>query len=264
MLPVLVRPWGFPIHTYGVLGALGFLVIAAFGLARSRRFGASPDRVVDVIFWTSLAAVVGSRALYVLQNPDDFTSWTGWLNLRTGGLVFYGALLTGLPVAGLLMWRFKLPVFKLMDAFATGFPLAHAITRMGCFAAGCCYGRPTTLPWGVRFSDPLAPGPHGVPLHPTQLYEVGFNLLIFVVVNWFYRRKRFDGQVMLLYLVLYAIMRSINEVFRGDVERGFFLEGVLGQAVSTSQALSVVVIAGGVAVCWWGARQWRQAGAAEE
>jgi phosphatidylglycerol:prolipoprotein diacylglycerol transferase len=131
--------------------------------------------------------------------------------------------------------------FKVTDIFATALPLGHAISRLGCLFAGCCYGKPTALPWGVVYTDPLAPGPKDVPLHPTQLYEVGYLTLIFVVVNWLYPRRRFDGQVALAYLALYAFFRPLNEFLRDDATRGYFFEGVFGRTLTVSQGLSLVL-----------------------
>jgi phosphatidylglycerol:prolipoprotein diacylglycerol transferase len=241
MHPILTTVFGVPIHWYGVLGAVGFLVVCFIAMSRAHRAGIDRERVADLIFATAIAGIVGSRALYVILNPSQLHGWHDWVNLRTGGLVFYGALLTGLPVGALIIWRYDLPLFKLADIFATALPLGHAIARVGCLMAGCCFGRPTTLPWGVTYSDPLTPAPHGVPLHPTQIYEALYLLAIFGICNWFYPRRRFDGQVMALYLLLYAGCRTLNEFLRGDGTRGWVLEGLLGQHVSTSQGLSVVV-----------------------
>lgn len=240
MHPVLLHIGEIEIHSYGVAGALGFLVGCFIVLRRSAQLGLVKERVADVIFWASIAALVGARALFVWQFPEEFDGWRDWVNIRSGGLVFYGAMVVGLPVAAAVMWRYSLPFFKLMDVFATALPLSHAISRVGCFFAGCCYGVPTDRPWGVTFTNELAAAPKGIPLHPTQLYEVGYLVAIFAVTTWFYGRKRFDGQVMLLYLGLYPLFRSANELLRGD-ERGWFLEPVLGQTLSSAQAISIGV-----------------------
>lgn len=261
MHPILFEVGGIAIHSYGVLSAVGFLVIAFLTIRRARARGMDPDKVVDMIFWTSIAGVVGARAVYIIQNPGDMQGLGDVINLRKGGLVFYGALLTILPVGGLLMRKHKLPFYELMDVIATAAPLGHAIARLGCLCAGCCHGSPTDLPWAITFDHPQAatdPAFQGLPLHPTQLYEVAYLLGIFGVVNLFYPRRRFPGQVALLYLVLYATFRSINELFRGDLTRGHFLEGVLGQTLSTSQGLSILLVIGALAVFVLGARRSRK------
>ncbi|MBN2801382.1 MAG: prolipoprotein diacylglyceryl transferase [Deltaproteobacteria bacterium] len=241
MHPVLLYLGDWPIHAYGVMGAVAFTLIAGMTLGRARREGLEPDRLVDVMFWTSVAGLVGARGLYVWANPEAFPTWTSWLHLRSGGLVFYGALFTGLPAALSLMRQYHLPVLRTADLFATALPLGHALSRVGCFLAGCCYGAPTDLPWGVSYHHPLSPAPHGVPVHPTQLYAVAYLVAIGVVVNATWYRRRFDGQVLLTYLLLYSAARSLNELVRGDAERGFVGVRWLGELISTSQALSALL-----------------------
>ena len=246
MYPVLLEIGDFQLHSYGALGAVGFLVLVFIAMGRARRFGLNGDAVVDVIFWGALAGLVGARGAYVIQNPAQFETFLDIVNIRGGGLVFYGALIIGMPVGSMIMLRKKLPFFALMDMFACAFPFGHVLTRTGCFLAGCCYGDPTDVPWAVSFTDPMSAIHDGIARHPTQLYEVGYLLAIGLLLNWFYSRKRFHGQVMLGYLVLYATLRSINEIFRGDITRGYFLESVLGQTLSFSQGISlgVAVVAG--------------------
>lgn len=242
MHPVLFHFGDTAIHAYGFLGSVGFLLASGVVLWRATREGISRDRVADVIFWTSIAAIAGARGLYLLQTPEAARTVWDAVNLRAGGLVFYGAMIAALPVtSGLLLW-YKLPFFKSWDIFATALPLAHAVSRVGCLMAGCCYGLPTDIPWAVTYSDPQSSGPLGVAVHPTQAYESTLLFGIFLAANAFYPRRQFDGQVALLYLLAYAGGRSVIEVFRGDAERGF----VLGGALSVSQAISLGVA--GVAV----------------
>lgn len=243
MYPILFEVGGFPIHAYGAAGALGFLLGCAVVLWRCFREGLDLNRVTDVVFWGTLAALLGSRLLFVLQNPGSVSSIPGFLNLRSGGLVFYGAFLTGPPVALLLMRRAGLPVFRTWDIFATGLPLAHAVSRVGCFAAGCCYGAPWEGPLAVTYpaDNPLAP--HGGSVHPVQLYEAAALLLIAAATNAFFDRRRWDGQVFLLYGLLYALARAALETVRGDLARGWFLPSVLGEVLTFSQGASLVLAA---------------------
>ena len=255
MHPILFSIGTFELHTYGALGALGFLAVVWITMFRSRKLGINPDRVVDVIFWSSIVGLIGSRLVYVYQNEEQFSSLWSVINIRSGGLVFYGALVTGLPLGGLLMIKYGLPFYKLMDILATAFPLGHAITRMGCFAAGCCHGKASDVAWAVTFNHPRTVAELHVPVHPTQLYEASYLLVIFGLTTWFYARKRFDGQVMLLYLSLYAVARSVNEMYRGDATRGNFLESLFGEALSYSQGVSIVVATVGFGIFLVGARK---------
>ncbi len=257
MHPILFTVGSFPIHAYGALGALAFVVGAGLTLLRCRWQGLDPNRMSDVIFWTSLAGLIGARAVFALQNPGIVSSLGDLLDLRGGGLVFYGGLLTGLPVGFALMRRFELPIFASWDIWGTAFPLSHAISRVGCFAAGCCYGLPSRGPLAVTFPDDQLIAPAGVPLHPVQLYEAAGLLLVALATNLFHRHRRYDGQVFLLYLVLYAALRTVTEAFRGDGDRGWFLPELLGQALTFSQGTSAVMVVVGLVVFFGVARRAR-------
>jgi phosphatidylglycerol:prolipoprotein diacylglycerol transferase len=242
--PVLIDLGGFRLHTYGAMGALGFVVLAFLALRDVRRRGWRSEDVVDVIFWTSLAAIVGARGLFFLQNPAAVTGLGSLVDLRSGGMVFYGAFL-GLPVGVALTLHRDLPLWPMTDVFGRLFPLAHGFARIGCFAAGCCYGRETTVPWGVVYTDPLAVAPHGPTLHPVQLYEAAGLFAIAAFLAWRGRRPHFDGQLLLTYLGLYAVLRFALETFRGDADRYFLIDPWL----STSQGIALAFLAV-VAVAW--------------
>ena len=248
MHPILFYLGDSAVHSYGVMGALGFLAVCWVSLTRGTLEGVDREKTADILFWTSLAGLLGSRVLFILVNPSFFSGPADWINLRTGGLVFYGAFLAGIPAASFLMWRHQLSFFQMWDIFATAMPLGHAISRFGCFLAGCCYGRPTDLPWGITFTDDRAVAPLGTRLHPTQLYELSALLTIFAIVNLTHAKRRFQGQSMLLYLGLYAVARTGSEFFRADPTRGWFMESVLGRLLSTSQALSLLVGAAALVV----------------
>ena len=254
MHPVLFDLGGFQLHAYGALGAVAFIVGCVLVLWRGHRRGLDINRVADVIFWMAVTSLLGARVVFVLQNPGTIQHLGDLFDLRGGGLVFYGSFIVGIPVGFLLMWRYELPVFGVWDMLATAFPLAHAISRVGCFAAGCCFGLPHDGPLAVTFPN-TGIAPAGIPLHPVQLYEAGALLVIAAITNAFYAHKRFDGQVFLLYLLLYAVARSVLEVFRGDLERGFFLPEALGETLTYSQGMSLVFALVALVVFFVGARR---------
>jgi phosphatidylglycerol:prolipoprotein diacylglycerol transferase len=237
--PVLFDINGFQVHSYGVMGAAGFLFTAFTALARGRALNVKPERMADLMFWSALVALVGARIVFIVQNPGVLNGLMEWVNLRTGGLVFYGAILFGVPMGSLLIWRFKMPFFATWDIFGAAFPIAHGLSRIGCFLAGCCYGSHFTGPWAVTFRDPMSVAPLNAPMHPTQLYEAFFLFGLGIVCNILYYRKRFDGQVMLVYLIGYAIGRSIIENYRGDASRGWFMPEVFGELLTYSQGFSI-------------------------
>jgi phosphatidylglycerol:prolipoprotein diacylglycerol transferase len=257
MHPILFQIDQFQIHTYGATGAIGFLLVAAIALYRGSALGVKPERTADLIFWTSIAAIVGSRVVYLIQNPTHATTWYDWVNIRTGGLVFYGAVIAALPVGSLLMKRFKMPFYAMWDVFATAIPIAHGISRLGCLAAGCCWGLKTDVPWSITFTNPDSVAPLGVPMHPTQLYEAVYLFTVGLIVNLFYSRKQFDGQVMLLYLMLYAAGRTVLETFRGDETRGYFVESLFGDALTYSQGVSICLALIALGVFLFGAKRAR-------
>ncbi|HEV7375164.1 MAG TPA: prolipoprotein diacylglyceryl transferase [Pyrinomonadaceae bacterium] len=245
MYPELFRIGNFPINTYGVLLALAFLCGILIAAKLAARDGLPRERVYDLGLWILLAAIVGSKILMIFTEPDyrenplhifspDF--------LRSGG-VFYGGFIGAVLAGYFLIRRYKLPWWKTADAFAPGLALGNAIGRQGCFAAGCCWGKPTTMPWGVEFTEAgnkVTGVPLGVHLHPTQLYESFGALLIFFFLLWLHRRKLFSGQVILFYAVLYAVMRFTIEIFRDD-PRGDILGLTTLTGLSTSQMLSIIV-----------------------
>lgn len=237
-LPVI---GGWPVHAYGVLLALAYLAGLQLAVMRARRAGLDAARIMDLGIYLIIAALVGAKLMLIVVDYDYFREHPGELLslVRVGG-VFYGGLIFAL-IAGLwLVRRYKLPVWASADMYAPGVALGHIIGRLGCLLAGCCYGRPTDMPWGITFTNPLAASgagtPLGIPLHPTQIYDAGAELLILVFLLVFERRGRpFAGRTWWLYILLYSIARYIVEIFRND-PRGIILE------MSTSQFVSIVLI----------------------
>jgi phosphatidylglycerol:prolipoprotein diacylglycerol transferase len=245
MYPELFRIGNFPINTYGVLLALAFLSGILIAAKLAARDGLPRERIYDLGLWILLAAIVGSKFLMLFTEPEYRENPLRLVSLdflRSGG-VFYGGFITAVVAGYFLIRRYKLPWWKTADAFAPGLALGNAIGRQGCFAAGCCWGKPTTLPWGVEFTEAgnkVTGVPLGVHLHPTQLYESFGALLICLFLLWLHKRRRFSGQVVLFYAVLYAVMRFTIEIFRDDPRGDIFgLTTLTG--LSTSQMLSIII-----------------------
>ena len=265
MYPELFRIGNFPINTYGVLLALAFLSALLIAAKLAARDGLPRERVYDLGLWMLLAAIVGSKVLMLFTEPEYRENPLRLVSLdflRSGG-VFYGGLITAVIAGYFLIRRYKLPWWKTADAFAPGIALGNAIGRQGCFAAGCCWGKPTTMPWGVQFTEAgheVTGVPLGIHLHPTQLYESFGALLIFFFLLWLHRRKLFSGQVILFYAVLYAVMRFTIEIFRDD-PRGDILGLTSLTGLSTSQMLSIIVGLWGLVML---ILRWRRAGLGTE
>ena len=226
------------IQAYGSMIALG--VVAAFYYSRneSRKLGVDQSKMIDLFIWVFIAAYVGGRFFLFFERPEYyFGDPSNMLDISGSGFVFYGSLIFAIPVMILFFRYHKWPVPKMIDAMAPVAVLVHLFGRMGCFMAGCCHGVPTDSFLGVTFTHHAsAADPLGMSLHPTQLYSVFMLLMIFVVLRLVKSRKRFEGQLFLLYIILYAAGRSIIEEFRGDEARGFVFEGFL----SHSQLISLI------------------------
>ena len=245
MYPVLFRIHGFPINTYGVFLALAFLGAIFVTVRLAQRDGLPKERIYDLCLWLLLSSLVGSKLLMLFTEPEYRQNPMMLFSLdflRSGG-VFYGGLI-GATIAGfVLMRRWKLPWWKTADACAPGIALGNVLGRQGCFSAGCCWGKPTNLPWGVRFSA-LGHEVTGVPidakLHPTQLYESFAMLIVFFLLLWLHKKKKFSGQVILTYAIMYATVRFLIEFVRDD-PRGDILGLTTLTGLSTSQLIGILV-----------------------
>jgi phosphatidylglycerol:prolipoprotein diacylglycerol transferase len=241
MHPILFEIGSWPVYSYGVLLAIAYLAGLQLAVVRARHAGLDATKIMDLGIYLIIAALVGAKLMLVFVDFDYFRSNPGEiLSLVRAGGVFYGGLILSFATGLWLVRRYRLPVWASADMYAPGIALGHVVGRMGCLLAGCCYGRPTDLPWGLTFTDPVAAAnvgtPLGVPLHPTQIYDAGAELLILVILLVFERRGRpFHGRTFWLYILLYAISRFIVEIFRGD-PRGM----VFG--VSTSQFVSLLIL----------------------
>lgn len=244
MFPILFRiPFlDFPIHGYGVLVASGFLIGSWVVQYNARREGEDPARAVDLVFYILLAAIFGSRVFYVLVSEPQ-SLWENPLYLFKiweGGLVFYGGFIGAVGVSIWYFHKHHLPAWKYADFFAPALALGHGIGRLGCLLTGCCYGRAIGGETWYSLVFPIDPNsiaPGGIPLYPTQPMESLGELFLFAAMMGLLRRKKFDGQVITLYVMSYAVLRFVVEHFRGDTVRGF----VFGGLMSTSQLIAIVL-----------------------
>lgn len=242
MHPVLVRIGPLTIHTYGVLVAAGFLLGLALAVKQAKKEGVAPERIIDIGFYVLLSAIAGSRLLFVVLNAGYYVDHPlDIIKVWEGGLVFYGGLALAVPVAIWYIRKHSLDISGIADIFAPSVAIGHAVGRLGCFSAGCCYGKTAHIPWAVTFLHPESLARTGIPLHPTQLYESIGEFLNFLVLITLRRHSFFKGQLFWTYVFLYSVLRFVVEFFRGDEARGFLVGGI-----SVSQGISV--IAGLVAI----------------
>jgi len=255
MHPILVDfgtwdlPWLGPtsivLPTYGVLFALGALVAWWWLQRRAGTLGLPAEPVFNLCFYTLLAGIVGAKLSLVVVELDYYVKNPAALlgTIRSAG-VLLGGVLCGVIVFVVYARRHGLPAFALADAGVAPLALAQAVGRLGCLAAGCCYGVPTSSWCAVTFTDPAANAQTGVPLHipllPVQLFEAGADLVLAGVLTVLWRiRPRPAGTVFWTYVLLYGLERSVIELWRGDDVRGLWLGGI----VSTSQIVGGIGVA---------------------
>jgi phosphatidylglycerol---prolipoprotein diacylglyceryl transferase len=250
VFPRLFHIGNFSPPTYGFLVALGVLtgLIVTVKLAKGQRI--NPDSAWNLGVLVVLMAIVGAKVLlvindfsYYMSHPADLFS----LSMLQAGGVFYGGVLAAIATAIYYMRKHHMPALRTCDTFAPGVALGHAIGRIGCFSAGCCFGKPTDHWFGVTFTNPLANivsgTPLNVPLYPTQLIESAVEFINFLILLWMIKHKKFEGQVIGSYLFLYGVARFFIEFIRNDPERG----SMFGGAITGTQFISIcLVIAGGL------------------
>lgn len=238
MYPVLFTIGSFPVHTYGVLHALAYAAGVWWLVRGAKKARIRTQEIFDLSAVVIVWSIVGARLFSILF--DGNLAWylehpAQILAIWKGGLTFYGGFVFGLVAGVWFVKKHHLNGWQVADVIAPAIALGAAIGRLGCFASGDSYGKPIDLPWAVTFNDPMALAPKGVALHPTQLYSVITNLAVFGVLLWWQKHRKFQGEVFLLFVLLYAATRLLVEIFRDD-PRGVYLGGL----VSTSQLISLV------------------------
>ncbi|HEU5022344.1 MAG TPA: prolipoprotein diacylglyceryl transferase [Bryobacteraceae bacterium] len=244
MLPHLFQIGGFSLPTYGALVAIAFLTALWMTSRFAKQRGMNSEKVVNLGVYCALVGMLGAKLLMIAMDPiyrehpaEIFTRET----LQSAG-IFYGGFIAALVFAFVYMHAQKMPVLSTADLFAPGVALGHGIGRLGCFSAGCCWGKPTSLPWAVTFTskDTTTGVPLGVPLHPTQLYEAFAEGIICLILIAQLRRSHRTGQVIGMYLLLYGMVRFAVEFLREHDEANPF-----GGPFVLEQWISLAVAVGG-------------------
>jgi len=253
VFPQLFHLGRFFLPTYGFLVSLGVLIGLWISVRNSERLGIDGDKAWNLGILVVLCGIIGAKVLYIVNewgyysaHPSEIFS----INTLQAGGVFSGGLLAAFLAAAWYVWKHHMPALGTCDAFAPGLALGHAIGRIGCFAAGCCYGKETHHWWGVVFHNPLANSitgtPLGVPLEPTQLFESAVEMANFFFLMWLLKRRKFDGQVIGAFMFIYGVARFFLEYLRDDPGRG----SVFGGAMTGTQLIAIgLVLAGGL--IWW-------------
>ncbi len=250
MHPNLIHFGTFALPSYGILVAIGMVLGLIVSVNLLKRGGLDEDFGWNLGLVSIFSGIIGSKILYAIVEPNYSLLHPRTLLtrdfLQSGG-VWYGGLVAAVA-GGLAYVAYKrMPLLDTLDAFVPGIALGHGIGRLGCFAAGCCFGRETHVPWAVTFTNPLANSlvgtPLNLPLHPTQLYEFAIEVILFAFLLWVWKNKWFSGQVFGTYAFVYGIARFVLEFYRGDPGRG----SVFGGALSLTQLISIfMVVLGGI------------------
>ena len=289
MHPVLFELFGYPLHLYSLMITIGCVAGIWLAVGYAKRIGEDHLLILDLCWWLILGGYLGARIIFMIVNwehhwypcvdyehyntlypeaamtgPDCWPLMAVW----SGGLVFSGACLGGIVVLWWFVRRHKLSLLKTADIIMPAFAVGQFFGRMGCLAAGCCWGAPTDLSWGIQFPRRSmvfhqhfeqglvsARDAMSLPVHPTQIYDSAYGIALFFALSWIRERKRYNGQVLVWWLFLYPLLRSLVELFRGDTERGFVfrlvyepLNRFLGLPegsvtfLSTSQFISLAVM----------------------
>ncbi|CAN2039818.1 Phosphatidylglycerol--prolipoprotein diacylglyceryl transferase [Candidatus Magnetomoraceae bacterium gMMP-15] len=243
MHPILFKLGPITIHTYGFFVALGFIAAIMFASKEAEKQGINSDKIMDLSFYALVSGLIGARLFYVITEWDNF-----YLNpieifkIWNGGLVFFGGFITAVIT---IVWYIKktdMQLWKIFDIMSPSIAIGHFFGRIGCFSAGCCYGRICDLPWAVTFTHPATLARANIPLHPVQLYSAFTNLFIFIILVLLIKRKKFEGQIFISYLFLYSIGRMILEFFRGD-DRGNFVLRTFSPAQAISLIMAIAALA---------------------
>ncbi|MDR1195588.1 MAG: prolipoprotein diacylglyceryl transferase, partial [Endomicrobium sp.] len=245
MHPILFSFGGFTVYMYGFFVALGFFSAAWYVSKTVKSDIISQDNLYSLFLWAIIAAIAGARVLYVLTNLGDFIKAPlDIFKIWHGGLVFYGGFVAAVLYVVWHTKRKKIPLARLSDAIAPALGLGHFFGRIGCFFAGCCYGKACELPWAIVFNNADTLAVKGAHLHPTQLYEAFGNLIIFVFLRSYDKKEHAAGKTFALYLIIYSILRFVIEFFRGDYRGSEFL------GLSIAQTVSIILFATGIFIIY--------------
>ncbi len=240
MQPILIDIGGLSIYAYGFFLATAYLLGMAWAMREAGQRGLDQGLILEFGLYVLLGGLIGSRVLHVILNPETITGgFWGFLRFWDGGLVFLGGVLAG---GGILVWyllRKNQEILTWLDALAPGVALGVMVGWVGCFFAGCGFGKPSDLPWAVTFTHPDSMGPLFVSLHPTQIYHVLAALLVFAALLVLKRRLRAPGQLTGVFFVLYSVFRIGIDFFRDDHQ-------ALVALLSTAQAICLILLAAGL------------------
>ncbi|MBN1905766.1 MAG: prolipoprotein diacylglyceryl transferase [Deltaproteobacteria bacterium] len=247
MHPELFSIGPLTLRTYGLFVALGCLAGLATAIRLGKSKGLDSNRILDMGFIVILSGLIGSRLLYIIINlPDYIANPLNIFKIWEGGLVFSGGLVAVIIVVLIYARKYNYNLWTICDLWSPAASIGEGIGRIGCFFAGCCYGRSCDLPWAVTFTDPKTIAIPNIPLHPTQLYSFLSGMIIFAVLMIINSKRKYEGQVFLWFLILHSTARLFIEQFRGD-SRG----SVFNDTLTMTQLVALIILFAAVIMLFW-------------
>ncbi len=251
MHPIMIQAFGFSIHSYGVMLAIGFMVGISLAAKEAVRTGVDPEKILNLTFWILISSIIGSRIFHcVVFYPQYIDNPLRVLKLWEGGLVFYGGFLGAIAATILYTRLHKMNFWQVSDTMIPSVMIGLMFGRIGCTLAGCCFGKscPADFPLGITFHNSMGLGVKETLLYPTQPLSA-LNALIIFLILWLYRKhKRFHGELLAITLIIYSITRSLIETLRDD-PRGFLNLGFV--SLSESQVVSLAMFALATYILIW-------------
>ena len=240
-----INIFGLKLPSYGLMMATALIVAIIVSYIRVKRAKLDLDIFSNLAIIAILAGLASAYLLYIfvtysIQEIFESIANGSFSVFKSGGLVFYGSIIGGVLAALIYLKAKKQKFFDYAAAIVPSIPLAHAIGRVGCFLAGCCYGQCVDTPLSVIYTNPIGNAPTGVPVFPIQLVESACNIVVFIILILYTAKNMKKRSVLFLYMILYGIERFILEFFRGDLERG------VANGLSTSQWISIAIVLGGI------------------
>lgn len=236
MHPIIFDFGWFSLKSYGLMLAIAFFTGIYLAKRQARKEGIDPGFIDYLSFGIIIFAIIGARLLHVIAEQPTYY-WHNPLDIvmiNNGGLAFYGGFIFAIAFSIYYCRKKKISFLKVADIISPPIAIGLMFARMGCFLAGCCYGKYCDLPWAVTFKDPMGAGEIGHALHPTQIYSSLNGFFIFLILIFMRKYKRFEGQLFFTLLLIYSVTRSLIEMLRADHRGGW---GIL----STSQLLSIPI-----------------------
>jgi len=252
--PIFIQIGDFSIRWFGVMMATGFLVAFCNMNYLAKRAGINQQIISDMLIWILVGGLVGARVAYVIANwSTEFSAHPiSMFAVYKGGLIYYGGLIGGILSSFIYVKMKKQPALPIADVAATSLPIGQAFGRVGCFLNGCCYGKVTEAPIGVEYPINSSPWIEQVnnklihsssqctlSMHPVQLYDAFFSIVIFLSLVFVLRKQKFAGITASCYLLFYGLLRFVMEFFRGDERQKI-------SNITTAQGISLLIMAGGV------------------